>query len=175
MPQTWELALGVVVVSAAVTDLTRGLIHNWVTLPGILLGLVLGGVNGGLPGLGWSALGLLVGGGIMLLPYLLGAMGGGDVKLLAAVGALGGPVFTFKTLIYSCLAGGVLALWALAWSGNLLAGLRGLLRTLLAAVTPGRKATVEPLGLPPLPFGLCVLAGALCAAYGDFLRLALRA
>ncbi len=174
MPPIWEMAVGLLVLVSAVTDLTRGLVYNWITLPAMLLGLVLGLVHGGLSGLGWAALGILVGGGLMLLPFALGGMGGGDVKLLAAVGALAGPLFAFKTVLYACLAGGVLALGVLAQSGKLREGLAGLGRTLSGAFRPGRKAGPAPLGLPPLPFAVCIAAGAFCAARWDVLRQVLR-
>ena len=45
----------------------------------------------------------------MLLPYVFGAMGGGDVKLFAALGTFLGPWPTVQAFLYTLLAGGVLA------------------------------------------------------------------
>ncbi len=45
----------------------------------------------------------------MLLPYIFGAMGGGDVKLFAALGTFLGPWPTVQAFLYTLLAGGVLA------------------------------------------------------------------
>ena len=80
-----------VAATAAATDARSGLIPNWITLPPLLAALVLHFVTQGAGGLALSLAGALVCG---LVPYLLfrqGTMGGGDVKLLAALGALGGP------------------------------------------------------------------------------------
>ena len=56
-----------------------------------------------------AALGFSVGLGLMLLPYLFGAMGGGDLKLFAALGTFLGPRPTLQAFLYTLLAGGILA------------------------------------------------------------------
>jgi len=56
-----------------------------------------------------AALGLVVGVGLMLLPYLFGAMGGGDLKLFAALGTFLGPSSTVRAFLFTLLAGGLLA------------------------------------------------------------------
>ena len=95
---------------AMVTDLRSGKVRNVLTIPAILLGFALNGLLEGdagllrsLQGLGVSALllGLSVGFG--------GALGGGDIKLLAAIGALGGPVFLITAFCIAAPIGGVIA------------------------------------------------------------------
>ena len=54
--------------------------------------------------------GLLVGFGLFFLPFVLGGLGGGDVKLVMAVGAIAGPEYTLYAAAYCALAGGVIAL-----------------------------------------------------------------
>ncbi len=54
-------------------------------------------------------MGLLLGGGIFFLLFLLGGMGGGDVKLMAAVGAWAGTAQAVAILIASAIVGGILA------------------------------------------------------------------
>jgi prepilin peptidase CpaA len=56
-----------------------------------------------------AALGLSVGVGLMLLPYVFGAMGGGDLKLFAALATFLGPGPTVQAFLYTLLAGGALA------------------------------------------------------------------
>lgn len=89
---------------AAVSDLRRFQIRNSVTYPLLLSGLAFRWVDAGQPGLAWSLLGVLSGVLLLLWPYLRGEMGGGDVKLLAAVGAWTGPHHLFEV----ALATGVL-------------------------------------------------------------------
>ena len=83
--------LVVMLLIAAVTDMRRGKIYNWLTLPAMGAGLVLwliGGLLGADRGIGWSAIALLCG----LVPFgfmaVRGWLGGGDAKLMGAVGAL---------------------------------------------------------------------------------------
>lgn len=83
-----------VVVAAAITDLRRRRVYDWLTLPSIVIGVVgnlfLGGVMGNDENIG--LLGSLCGLGLCFIPMILlwrlGGIGGGDVKLLSAVGAI---------------------------------------------------------------------------------------
>ncbi len=54
--------------------------------------------------------GMALGIGIFILPYLVGGMGAGDVKLMGAVGAVLGPGGVFMAFLATALAGGILAL-----------------------------------------------------------------
>lgn len=83
--------LAVVLLIAAVTDFRHGKIYNWLTLPAMLVGLVywlIVGLLGHDKGIGASLIGLACG----LIPFgflaLRGWLGGGDAKLMGAVGAL---------------------------------------------------------------------------------------
>ena len=82
-----------VLVTAAITDWKTGKIYNWLTIPAMVVGLVFwtaAGADGALSSLGQSALSLVVGFVPFALIVALGGMGGGDAKLLGAVGALCG-------------------------------------------------------------------------------------
>jgi prepilin peptidase CpaA len=72
------------------------------------IGLAAAGANG--VSLAAAALGIVVGFGLMLPGHALGATGAGDVKLMAAVGAIVGPILVVKAFLFTALAGGVLAL-----------------------------------------------------------------
>ena len=71
----------------AVTDVRAFRVPNAVTYPFVLAGLAYHGLTGGLGGLGMSLLGMAVGFAVLLLLHILGAVGAGDVKLMAGVGA----------------------------------------------------------------------------------------
>jgi prepilin peptidase CpaA len=116
-----------VAATAAATDARSGLIPNWITLPPLLAALVLHFITQGAGGLALSLAGALVCG---LVPYLLfrqGTMGGGDVKLLAALGALGGPEVGLEIELIGMTLAALYALAVLAWRG-------GLARTLLSSL-----------------------------------------
>ena len=71
----------------AVKDVRGQRIPNWLTYSGLLAALVVRAGLGGWTGLKGGLAGMLFAGGIFFLLFLLGGMGGGDVKLMAAVGA----------------------------------------------------------------------------------------
>jgi len=102
-------ALAIAVVGATV-DVRQQRIPNWLTYPGLLLGIILRFAFLGWHGLTTALGGALLAGGIVLLFYLVRAMGAGDVKLLAAVGSFVGPRQAFVILLATAIAGGILAL-----------------------------------------------------------------
>jgi prepilin peptidase CpaA len=101
-------------------DLTRKKIPNFLTFPVILLGILANTITGGLDGLLFSAYGLLLGLAILFIPFMLGGMGGGDVKLLGAIGALKGLQFVFSAAVFTALCGGILAVICLIYNRQLL-------------------------------------------------------
>ena len=105
----WGAVLSLALV-AAYTDLRWGKIFNFVTVPFALLGLLLNSIESGLEGCLLSLGGLGVGFGLWLVSSFLGRiLGGGDIKLLMAFGALQGPGFLLLALGYGALIGGVMA------------------------------------------------------------------
>jgi prepilin peptidase CpaA len=102
-----QIALGIILLIAVVTDIRSHRIYNWLTFPAIALGLLLNSLGTGLPGL-FFALGGIGVASLSIVLFLLGAMGAGDVKLLGAVGALMGPHFTLWALLCTAILGGVL-------------------------------------------------------------------
>ncbi len=107
------ILLGVVLLSGAY-DARYRKIPNWLSLSGLILGL---GINSLLSG--WTGLGAaLLGFGLAMLIYaplyLMRGMGAGDVKLMAAVGAIVGPHNWLGIFIATALAGGLVSLTAIA-------------------------------------------------------------
>jgi prepilin peptidase CpaA len=103
---------------ATITDLRAFKIHNTLTLPLLVSGLVYHGVMGGSPALLSSVQGMLFGFAILFLFYLLGGMGGGDVKLMAGVGAWLGMPLTFLVFVVSALAAGMCAVILIIATGR---------------------------------------------------------
>ena len=94
--------------AAVVEDLRRRRLPNWLTAGGVAAGMACA-AWGGWRGLGMAAAGAAVG-FLMLLPFnLLGAMGGGDVKLMAAYGALLGPSGILLAAVFAAVLGGLSA------------------------------------------------------------------
>jgi prepilin peptidase CpaA len=124
----------IVLAVATFTDLRNGRIPNWLVLPFLLAGLLLSpwrldwDLNShnlgwhGFGQFGWHGLGQSFAGlGLALLIYgflfWMGGMGGGDVKLCAALGAWIGPNQLFIALVMTGIAGGIIVLCSAAWGG----------------------------------------------------------
>jgi prepilin peptidase CpaA len=157
--------LGPVLAVAVCTDVRSQRIPNALTLPAMAWGLAWHGLSQGPQGLLFAFAGLGLGLALMLAPFLLGFMGGGDVKLMAAVGAFLGPGDGLAAFLYACLAGGLYALIVLARRSDLLVRvLKSLGVSLWLLATTGRT-TFAPValnaGLPRLCYGLAIAAGTL--------------
>ena len=160
-----DFLLMALIVICVITDLRERKIYNKVLLPFLLAGLVLNSVTEGISGLGFTLFGTAVGFSILLIPYLLGGMGAGDVKLLAVIGGLKGAVFVLTAAVYMALAGGILALIILFFRKGALNRLKQI-GMFLGGLRSGMKV---PLGLDKeslnttYPYGVAIAIGAVAA------------
>jgi prepilin peptidase CpaA len=110
-PRGATILLLTLVLVAAVYDARFRRIPNWLNLSGVLAGVALNTfMFPGLSGLWLSLKGLGLGFGVYLLLHLLRAMGAGDVKLMAAVGAIVGPGDWFGIFLITAVIGGFLSI-----------------------------------------------------------------
>ncbi|CAM3951862.1 prepilin peptidase [Cohnella lubricantis] len=114
-----DLLLLLVLAVCVLTDLRSRRIYNAVVLPSLVLAFVIHTMTAGRAGLTESLLGFAAGLGILLIPYLMGGMGAGDVKLLALVGALKGVSFVLAASVYMAIFGGAIALAIVLFKGGL--------------------------------------------------------
>lgn len=107
-----QIALLLLVVPAAISDIRTRRIPNWLNLTGLAIGFAMNAwlADRLLEGLKKSALGMLLAFGVYFVLYLIHAMGAGDVKLMAAVGAIVGPADWFGIFLVTALIGGAFAL-----------------------------------------------------------------
>lgn len=124
-------ALVILSALAVYFDLVRHKIPNFLTFPAMLLGLLYHALSGGWSGLWFSLAGLLLGAALLLVPFTLGGMGAGDVKFLAAVGALQGAGFVAAATLLAALIGGAAALLSLLRRRRLWITLRRMVLALL--------------------------------------------
>lgn len=115
LPIASQVLLCLIVIPSAVSDYRWRRVPNWITLPGIVLGIALNCFALGLPA---SMEGLGVAMGVYGLLYLLRALGGGDVKLMTAIGAVVGPAHWLRIFILTAFAGGLAALVYIALRGR---------------------------------------------------------
>ncbi len=173
-----ELILGVdalaVAVIAACIDVRQHRIPNWVTYPGIAMGILLRWSWLGWRGLGSALAGCLIAGGVMFVFYLVRAMGAGDVKLLGAIGSLVGPRHAIAVLIATAICGGVLAIVYAIYKRRIGATLSNVGSVLQFHAASGMQTHPElnldnPSALR-MPYGLAIAAGTLYGFLGTWWR-----
>jgi prepilin peptidase CpaA len=104
---------------AAVTDWHNFTIRNFITLPLIASGIIYSAFFGAAKELADSICAVWMIVAILFIPYVLGAMGAGDVKLMAGVAAWLGIEKTFYVWVASSIAAGIYALILLVQPGEL--------------------------------------------------------
>jgi prepilin peptidase CpaA len=158
-----NLILIVVLLICLITDLKSRKIYNKVLFPTVIVAFIGNFIMSGLAGVTTSILGFLLGLGILLIPFLLGGMGAGDVKLLAVIGSLKGSAFVFTTAIYMALVGGVIALVIIFMKKGRAKGLfYHFLGKKHGIEIPYEKSALSA----TFPYGVAIVAGALFALFG---------
>lgn len=160
---------------AAAYDWRKGEIPNWLTFPALLAGPLLHiarflavhqtmdtALQEGGYSLGGAALCVVV----PMLLYRQGAIGGGDVKLLAALGALLQPTVGVEAQMYGFFAGAILAPAMLAYEGKLFSTLKNALAIGANFFLPKeRQRTIEATALSWFRLGPAIFVGVVFAAY----------
>ena len=164
----WILTLALTIL-AALLDWRSRRIPNWLTVPGLLSGVVvhalIAGWHGTLFALEGASLAL-----ILLLPLVaLRALGAGDWKLMGAVGAFVGPIMFLFVLLGSILASGLMAIVQVYRTGRVMETLKNMVTLVRGFFTFGlRKNPQISLDNPrllKLPFGVAVAAATLVCFY----------
>lgn len=160
---TWLLLA--LTVSVTVTDLVTHRIPNWITYSGIVLALVVNGFEQGWDGprgIEDSLKGLALCGGLMVVSYVLFNVGGGDVKLLAMMGAFLGIEQGVEALLWTFVLGGMAGVAMLIWRVGFVHLVSATIRQLLWSLKIGnwlplteeeRKNLQRPLYLAPAAVG----------------------
>lgn len=116
-----EFILLIAVLIATVTDLRSRRIPNWLTVSALAMGFAFNALiayPSPLDGIWLSAKGFALAFGINVLMYMLHMTGAGDVKLLAAIGAMVGVSDFLGIFLLTALIGGVLAIGLIAVKGR---------------------------------------------------------
>jgi prepilin peptidase CpaA len=160
-----EIVLGLALLISLLTDIKHRKILNVVTLPLILFGLSYFTFINGWEGFLFSGKGFLVGLSLLLIPYVLGGMGAGDVKLMAAIGSMTGPIFVLNAFVYIALIGGGIALFLIMKKRGFwfsiksffftITFLRGSLGSML--IPKEKESSIL------FPYGIAIVSGTVCA------------
>lgn len=155
------VVLAAMLILAVYGEVKEHRIPNWLTFSGMCAGLVLGYMQGK-PQF-WGHLGGLAAGfGFLFVFYIFGGVGGGDVKLMGAVGALMGFKLMPPTLFYTALIGLCLAVLMLVWRRDFWRRMTMMVRRLVFW-RRGRGREAQDTGTEPVlvPYGLAIALGCL--------------
>ncbi len=145
--------VGVYTLIAAVLDFRLHRIPNYLTVPTAIAGVAFHVLAPSGWGLWTSLAGFAVGFSLLLLPWLLGGSGMGDVKLLAALGAWLGPRLTLVAFAVSIGAAALIAVCVLAYV-TATSGLAQSQRRFLKSRSDAENAAARPMRV--LPFAVPV-------------------
>jgi prepilin peptidase CpaA len=171
LPEFRIAVLVVLLVAAAVIDYRTMKIPNWLTVGGLVTGLVLTTIdalrplNGFLGALSGAAVGL----GILLPLYVLRVMGAGDVKLMAMAGAFLGVNATLVAVLFTFIVGGIAALAFALWHrafGRMAGNVRDIVQWMtFAAISGIRPTPAVPAAssIGKLPYGISICAGTIAS------------
>lgn len=149
--------------ASVVTDLRTGKIYNLLTVPCALAGLTLGLIAGGLAGAADRLFGMAVVLLAVLLLSPLAKLGGGDTKLLMAVGALQGFHFAIWMMLFTGIAGGVLALAAAAKRRVIKQTATNMITNMTVMATGASIDLATGSAVGKLPYSIAITAGTVLA------------
>ena len=141
------------------TDLRSRRIPNWLTVPGLVIGVVANTVLGGWSGLKTSLLGALIGLALLLPFVLLRSLGAGDWKLAGALGSFAGPALLMDLLIGSVFVAGLMAVALIVYKGRVRQTLRNIGHILISLVTfrlPGTQVSLDNPESLKVPYGVAL-------------------
>jgi len=138
-------------------------IPNAFVLATLAAGVAMNGIFGGLPGIAASFMGCVLGFVLMFMLHIFGAMGAGDVKLFAAIGAVTGAALVVPTFLVVILTGGLLAVVSIVRAGAVMPTMHRVLQIFMGmlpgwqmpkfAVPTDRKHTI--------PYGVAITMGSI--------------
>jgi prepilin peptidase CpaA len=138
-------------------------IPNAYVLATLIGGVALNGILGGFSGLLSSLGGCAVAFALMFMLHVFGAMGPGDVKLFAAIGAVTGVQLVLPTFVVVVLTGGVLALITIIRAGVLLNTMHRVLQ-IFVGMLPGwemPKFAIPTDRTHTIPYGVAITIGSI--------------
>lgn len=162
VPDIAMLIYAAIGATAAFTDYRDGKIYNWLTLPALLLGLALAAVGGG-HSFGQALLGLGVATALFLPLYFTGVLGGGDVKLMMALGTVLGPETTFDLILASLTIAAAGAVGLLIRHGRVRAFTREIWFFIRSVFVRGLEIHWPKMRRDiKAPFGIAIFLGFIC-------------
>jgi prepilin peptidase CpaA len=156
-------------ITAGLMDWRSRRIPNWLTVPGLLVGIAANAIASGLGGLKTSLLGAGLG-LLLLLPFVfVRSLGAGDWKLAGALGAFVGPSVLIDLLVVSVFVAGIMALGLVIYKRRLketLGNIGRLLGALLTFRMPAAEVSLDNPQSLKIPYGVALAVTTLGYAVG---------
>jgi prepilin peptidase CpaA len=154
----------IVVLIAIYTDLRWRKIFNRLTFPAAIIGLLLHIVDSGWDGFLFCLIGLTVGLVIFIVPFVFGRMGGGDVKLMGALGTLVGGYGIVNIALLTAIVGGFLAIAIALYNNKLKDTFYKAWILVRNIIKPNDETTSENSIVKSIkmPYGLAIGGGTFC-------------
>lgn len=166
----WVLAGGLAAI-AGWTDWRSRRIPNWLTVPGLFIGIAVNSLAGGWSGTKDSLLGAGLGLALLLPFVLIRSLGAGDWKLAGAMGAFVGPGHLTTVLIAAVLIAGVMGVILIIWKrrvGQTLRNLGRITAAFLSLHLPGPDLTLDNPESLKVPFGVAFALAAILYSARQF-------
>jgi len=160
MDKTIILLFLLILGTAALCDAKYRKIPNIRTLSTMMAGLAYHSWFSGFQGFLFSLGGAFLGMGLLIVFYLIGKMGAGDVKLLGAVGSILGPAGVFNAFLFTAIVGGIYAFFILLMQGGFANSMNRMWQALkLTFLTRSPMAPDEGKDSPVLCYGIAIAIG----------------
>ncbi|MEY2412966.1 MAG: prepilin peptidase CpaA [Acidobacteriaceae bacterium] len=165
------IAVALLSAIAGWTDLKSRRIPNWLTVPGLVVGIALNSAAYGWDGAKTSLLGAALGLLLLLPPVMIRALGAGDWKLVGALGGFLGPHDLIIVLLISVFVNGIIAAGMIVQKRRVrqaLGNLGHMLKSLVILQLPGRDLTLDNPDSVKVPFGVAVALAVLAYSAHHF-------
>lgn len=161
-----DIVLSIILLVCFYTDIKFNKIYNAVLVPAAVVAfagnIYLGGVQTGIT----SIKGLILGMGLLFIPFMMGGIGAGDVKLLGVIGIFKGPDFVWTVFLMTALVGGLISIIVMVKSKNFIMRLKTAFMMLLSILRIVPVPVIENIGSETaltFPYGAAITAGTVLA------------
>lgn len=143
------------------SDIKAMKIPNKCTFVFLILGVITNTAFLGPPGIIRSFKGILLVFILVIVPYIIGGIGGGDVKMLAAIGSIGGHLFAVRTIVFTAIIGAIISFCILVYEKRLKTGLANVWKYICSTVLIQRVIVIEESKdkIVYFPYGIAISAG----------------
>jgi prepilin peptidase CpaA len=161
----------VLIFFAIITDLLHRRIFNYLTICGLIGGVLANIYIHGTYGIVISLCGAMLGISLYFPLFATRLLGAGDVKLLGAIGAILGPRMVFSAAIYTVVVGAIMSIFILTYKGRIIGVFKNAFWAVYSLINPNLSFEVPKIeSCHKTPFAIPIAIGGILAINYDFLE-----